>query len=313
MRLRRLLTSAGLWLAAAAGVAGGVALAVWSTPIPAFSFNQVSVVGWRGNGDSVPENVAEAGWSGPMFYTAPAEGAGPDGPEGRYPTGWWAPGDSARRVLVVRNVDPEYMMLVDRLQVTLRGDLSLTSLLALAVQNEQGRTLYEGSIADITGDTALLLTEPLLLRRQGVSSLSFTVSLDRSADNRYQGRSVQADVALLASQYAYGMSIDVHPSSWPNPINPGAGGRIPVAVNGGATLDVQTLDGATARFGPNRVSPVDTAYDDWNDDGYTDLVLKFDNRSSGFTCGMAQVIMTITAFTGEAYEGADQIRTPSCS
>lgn len=312
MRLRRLLTNMSLLGALAMGTAGGFALAIASEPLPAFSYDRTAIISWRGNGDTVPTNAAAVGWAGPMFYTTPAEGAEPSGPQGRFPTGKWAPGDSISRVLTVKNIDADDTFQLERLQIHISGDTILAPRLTLSVQTHEGQYLYTGTLADFANEETLPLSHPVPLARGAQTDLTFTVSLDREADNTYQARTVKADIILTASQVIIPIIIDVHPSSWPNPINPGSRGTIPVAINGSATLNVRTLTWETARFGPGQAEPLRHSYEDWNHDGYTDLMLKFDNRDSGFRCGMTEARLTIRDQSGTLYEGSDPIVTPPC-
>ncbi|HYF76182.1 MAG TPA: hypothetical protein VD973_03530 [Symbiobacteriaceae bacterium] len=312
MRLRQLFTSISLLGALTMGTAGGIALAIAAEPIPAFSYDRTAIISWRGNGDRVPANAATAGWAGPMFYTTPAEGTQPSGPQGRYPTGKWAPGDAVSRVLTVKNVDCDDTFQLERLHIRLSGDALLAPRLTLSVQSQQGHTLYTGTLDNFTGEAALPLTTPVSLPRGEQADLTFTVAFDRDADNEYQASTLRADITLVASQTILPMIIDVHPSSWPNPINPGARGNIPVAVNGSAALNVRTLNWRTARFGPGSAEPERHSYEDWNHDGYPDLMLKFDNRESGFRCGMTEARLTIRDQVGTLYEGTDLIVTPPC-
>lgn len=312
MNPRRLLTGASLWTALVTGIAAGLALAVWSSPTPAFSFERALIISWRGGGDSVPAGAVSVGWSGPMFYATAEEGAIPEGEPGRHPTGQWAPGDSFTRVLMIKNVDAEADVRVDWLQMDLRGDALLAPVLALEVKNQEGTLVYAGHLSDFADGSPLPLAQPVLLRRGGQQQLAFTVSLDRAVGNDYQGRSLQADLMVVASEVIPPITIDVHPNSWPNPINPKSSGDIPVAVNGSATLNVASLDWTTARFGPNQAAPLRWSHEDWNKDGHMDLLLKFDNQASGFTCGMTEATLTITTFSGETYEDWDPIVTPAC-
>lgn len=312
MRLRHLLTNMSLLAALAIGAVGGFALAIASEPMPAFSYNRTSIISWRGNGDSVPTTAATAGWAGPMFYTTPTEGAHPSGPQGRYPTGHWAPGDTVSRVLTVKNVDFDDTFQLEQLHIRLSGDAILAPRLTLSVQSQQGQTLYTGTLSNFTGEATLPLSAPIPLPRGAQTDLTFTVAFDRDADNMYQARTLHADISLVASQLIVPMIIDVHPSSWPNPINPGSRGTIPVAVNGSAMFNVRTLNWESARFGPGQAEPLRHSYEDWNHDGYPDLMLKFDNRASGFRCGMTEARLTIRDQNGTLYEGSDPIVTPPC-
>ncbi|HEY3363723.1 MAG TPA: hypothetical protein VGK74_01550 [Symbiobacteriaceae bacterium] len=302
----------GLSWAVVAGILGGVGVILLAKPIPAFSFNQVSVISWRGNGDNVPGGVESSGWSAPMFYTTPDEGADPGPPAGRFPTGVWAPGDTVERSLNVRNRDPGYMMSLEKIEVELSGNRELAALMTLTVSQSGGPVLWQGRLSDVD-DKEVAFYQPVRLRLNDQQALSFAVSLDRSAGQSLQGKSVKADFTIEASRYTLPMIIDVHPGSWPNPINPGAKGDIPVAINGSATFDVHNLDWTTARFGPNQVEPLrKAAFSDWNHDSYTDMILHFDTSASGFTCGMTMATLTIAAYSGEVYQGSDPIVTPPC-
>ncbi|MDF2626423.1 MAG: uncharacterized protein K0R39_254 [Symbiobacteriaceae bacterium] len=310
--MRRWFGVTGLSAAILMGTIGGLGLTALSAPVPAFSYDRTSIISWRGNDDHVPNNAATVGWSGPMFYITAAEGAQSSGPEGRYPSGKWAPGDAISRVLTVKNVDSDDTFQVEQLRIRLAGDAVLAPRLALSVQNQQGEILYAGTLADFAGDATLPLARPVSLPRGARADLTFTVAFDRDADNSYQARTLTADITLVAGQTIIPMIIDVHPSSWPNPINPGAKGNIPVAVNGSAALDVHMLNWRTARFGPGQAEPLRHSYEDWNGDGYTDLMLKFDNRESAFRCGMTDARLTIRDQNGTLYEGSDPIVTPPC-
>lgn len=311
MSIRRWLIAAGSMAAATAGLAAGLAVVLAASPARAqpFVFQQVAVLSWRGQGDSTPANVESSGWSAPMFYGTPEEG----GPlAGLLPAGHWAPGDTVQRTLVVKNTDSTYMLRLEAIRIDLRGALGLAQWMHLVIVDDAGEVLYGGSLQAFAAEPRPLLS-PVLLRRGGQQSLRFRVTLDRETDQRHQGQSILADFVILARGFAWPMAVDIHPASWPNPINPGARGSIPVAVNGGPTMDVRQLDWTTARFGPGSVAPHrPAAYEDWNGDGYQDLVLHFDNPGSGITCGMTRASLTIANREGDVYEGADAIVTPAC-
>lgn len=311
--MKRWFSTVGLAAALAAGVVGGLALAVLSNPHPAFSYNQVSIVSWRGGGDAVPADALTAGWSAPMFYTSAAEGAPDGGPPGLFPTGVWAPGDTVARILTVRNADSDHMMQLYSMEVRMDGDLELAPWLSLTVRDPADRILYEGRLSELAAGGFIPFAHPMTLRIGGQSDLTFTVSLSREIDQRHQGKSVQADFTLSARSATIPAIIDIHPNSWPNPINPGGHGSTPVAINGTDTLDVHTLNWSTARFGPGQAAPVrPAAFEDWNGDGREDMILHFGTQSTGITCGMTSATLTVASFAGEVYEGADAIVTPPC-
>lgn len=310
--MKRFLSLSGMAMALVAGIVGGLALAVLTSPLPAFSYNQVFVVSWRG-GDAVPANVATTGWSAPMFYTTADEGASPSGPAGLFPTGVWAPGDTVARTLTVRNTDPGRMMQLTSIGVRLSGDLELSPWMDLTVRDESGALLFQGSVSQFTGTTDIPFAHPVTLRLGAQTDLIFGVSLSRDTDQRHQGKTVKADFVLSAVGVTIPALIDIHPSSWPNPVRPGGSGSTPVAVNGTTALDVRTLNWETARFGPAQVPPLKAGgYEDWNRDGREDLILHFSTRDSGIQCGMTSASLTIASYTGEVYEGTDAIVTVPC-
>jgi hypothetical protein len=133
--------------------------------------------------------------------------------------------------------------------------------------------------------------------------------------------------AIVAS----GTSVDVHPTSCPNPFNPNKGGVVPAAILGSETLDVTEIDPSTVELtGPGgSVSPTRTAIEDVagpdefgipeertdcgtdGPDGYDDLTLKF--KASDFATAVGPVakgdlvIVTISGetFGGTAFSGVD--------
>ena len=91
------------------------------------------------------------------------------------------------------------------------------------------------------------------------------------------------------------VDFDVHPTSWPNPINTKSGGLTPMAILGTADFDVTMIDPATLYLDllDGMVYPIRWAYEDvtqpagtdsdCNDteegpDGFMDLTLKFDTQ-----------------------------------
>ena len=91
------------------------------------------------------------------------------------------------------------------------------------------------------------------------------------------------------------VDLDVHPTSWPNPINVASKGKTPMAILGTEDFDVYTIDPSTLYLDlpEGMVYPVSWAYEDvtmpagneWecNDtemgpDGYMDLTLKFNTQ-----------------------------------
>lgn len=108
------------------------------------------------------------------------------------------------------------------------------------------------------------------------------------------------------------VGIDIKPGSFPNSINLKANGVIPVAVLGSATLDVLTLDPATAEFGPGKAKNVlAPSYADVNSDSHLDLVLHFRTEDTGIAPGATEARLLIYTYGGAAYEGSDSVRIVS--
>lgn len=96
------------------------------------------------------------------------------------------------------------------------------------------------------------------------------------------------------------VAIDIKPWSDPNSINSKSNGVIPVAILGGPTLDVTSLDPATIEFGPGGATPVHDMgspdvwghVEDANGDGYLDLVLHFRGKDVGLSPGDTEATLT---------------------
>jgi len=126
------------------------------------------------------------------------------------------------------------------------------------------------------------------------------------------------------------VNLDIHPTSWPNPINPKNGGVIPVAILGTADLDVTLINPASILL--EGVPPLRWAYEDvtqpsgteceCNDtelgaDGYVDLTLKFDNKEFFNSFGPVNggdiftLVLTGEFMDGSNFEGDDCVLIPN--
>lgn len=207
MKLNRWGPAIACLLTTVAGAIGGISLALLSArPVAAIGLDlgHVSVISYRGD-DNVPPQAALSGWAAPMFYTTPAEGADPSPPEGRRPTGLWAPGDTWQRSLVVKNVDPSVRITLDGIAVKLSGELALAEWYSVLVRDSAGRTLYAGSLTQMAAHL-VDVTQELSLDPDESETLAFTVHLDINTPQRLQGTVVRADLIIHASLegYSYG-------------------------------------------------------------------------------------------------------------
>lgn len=126
------------------------------------------------------------------------------------------------------------------------------------------------------------------------------------------------------------VDFDVHPTSWPNPINTNSKGKTPAAILGTEVFDVMTIDPATLylELPDGMVYPLTWAYEDvtapagneWecNDteegpDGYMDLTLKFSTPELVTALGdvndgdVLVIVIKGETMDGENLEGDDCI------
>jgi len=111
-----------------------------------------------------------------------------------------------------------------------------------------------------------------------------------------------------------GIAIDIKPGSFPNSINPGNNGVIPVAILTTAAFDAATVDPATVRFGAEgtETSPQHSSLQDVNGDGRADLVLQFPTQNTGIVCGTTSAKLTGRTIGGFDLSGTDSVNTAGC-
>lgn len=107
--------------------------------------------------------------------------------------------------------------------------------------------------------------------------------------------------------------IDIKPGSDPNCINPGSGGKIPVAILTTKTFDATTvdpasvlLDGAPVAFEDGSNEPM-AHIDDVNHDGFDDLMLQFENTNAAYEDGESIATLTGETVDGTPITGTDTI------
>jgi hypothetical protein len=99
---------------------------------------------------------------------------------------------------------------------------------------------------------------------------------------------------------------DIKPGSDPNSINLKSKGVIPVAVLGSATFDVTTINVTTLMF--EGASPVHWAYEDVNQDSFTDLVSHYRTQETNLTSGSTSGTISGQLTNGLFFECADSVR-----
>jgi len=106
--------------------------------------------------------------------------------------------------------------------------------------------------------------------------------------------------------------VDIKPGGYPNSINPGSKGTIPVAMLSTPWFDAPSVVAATSlKFGHNGTEAslafCDSNGEDVNGDGFPDLVCHFYTQETGFEQGDRQGILTGKTVTGQLIRGTDTV------
>src|SRR4030095_9043491 len=138
-----------------------------------------------------------------------------------------------------------------------------------------------------------------------------TLTIDERGDG---GDGWAVDFLTVGVQTTILIAIDIKPGTLPNSINPRSKGVIPVAILTTDTFDATVVDPTTVRFGPNgtEAAPVQSALEDVDGDGDTDMILHFKTQDTGIVCGDTSASLTGETFGGQAIEGSDSIKTVGC-
>jgi len=114
-------------------------------------------------------------------------------------------------------------------------------------------------------------------------------------------------VALMQVQ------IDIKPGSYPNSINLGSGGVVPVAILSGAGFDATQVNPATVELAAAPVqlrgkgTPM-ASFQDVNGDGLLDLVVQVTTESLVLSETDTQAVLTGSTFDGVRLTGSDTVR-----
>ncbi|MDP2950068.1 MAG: hypothetical protein Q8P22_11075 [Chloroflexota bacterium] len=100
-------------------------------------------------------------------------------------------------------------------------------------------------------------------------------------------------------------SIDIKPGKYPNTINLGCGGVVPVAILTTKSFDASTVDPPTVIFAsaPSRHS----ALEDVDDDGDLDLILRFECQHLNIDPDAQEASLSGHAYGGTSIWGCDSV------
>ena len=109
------------------------------------------------------------------------------------------------------------------------------------------------------------------------------------------------------------VSIDIKPGSFPNSINLGSGGTVPVAILSTPTFDARTVDPMSVTLGssPVRLKGKGTplaSFQDVNGDGLLDLVVQVETEALDLAEDDKLAVLTGRTFSGTIIRGTDSIR-----
>ena len=102
------------------------------------------------------------------------------------------------------------------------------------------------------------------------------------------------------------VAIDIKPGSYPNSINLGSNGVVPVAILGSPTFNVADVDVQTVTFAG--ASPKMFAYEDVDSDGIPDLILHFYTQDLQLTSSSTEATLTGRLKDGRSIVGTDSVR-----
>ena len=109
------------------------------------------------------------------------------------------------------------------------------------------------------------------------------------------------------------VNIDIKPGSFPNSINLGSMGTVPVAILSSATFDAMTVDPATVTLAGARLKlkgkgTLMVSIQDVNGDGLRDLVVHLSTSTLHLSATDTQAVLEGATFGGTPIRGSDTIR-----
>jgi hypothetical protein len=203
------------------------------------------------------------------------------------------------------------------------GNLSTPRYLHTATLLPNGKVLIAGG-NDFFGALATAeLYDPVTgtfspTQRMGASRYSHAATLLSDGtvliSGGFGGAGTLANAELfLPDVQAQTVAIDIKPGSFPNSINLGSGGTVPVAIFGTPTFDARTIDPLTVTLASasvqlkGRGTPM-ASFEDVNRDGFLDLVIHVRTEALQLTERDTVAVLQGNTFTGTFIIGTDSVR-----
>jgi hypothetical protein len=124
------------------------------------------------------------------------------------------------------------------------------------------------------------------------------------------GGNIRSD---FSEPLARSVNIDIKPGSYPNSINLGSQGNVPVAIFGSSDFDATTVDpltvtlaGASVRI-KGKGTPM-SSFEDLNGDGHTDIFVHVDTTALELSEGDTEAVLEGETYDGIKIRGVDTIR-----
>jgi len=171
-----------------------------------------------------------------------------------------------------------------------------------------------GPLDDNGGSTQ---THMLLVESPAIDAGNNTlVPAGTHTDQRGFQRFVNSVVDMGSVEFGDGVfvTVDIKPYDELNSIDPRSKHEIPVAILTTEEFDATAVYIDSVRFGPSGAAKYHkhAHLEDVDKDGDVDLLLHFDVRHTGISCGDSIAVLNGQTLIGQAIAGADSIRTVPC-
>ena len=151
-----------------------------------------------------------------------------------------------------------------------------------------------------------------LLHFEGSAWVDVTTSND-TVNFRICGQVSSFSPFVIAESPVMGVSIDIKPGSFPNTINLGSGGTVPVAIFSTASFDARTVDPLTVTLAsaPVKLKGKGTpmaSFEDVNGDGLLDLVVHVETTALQLSASDTVAVLEGQTTGGTMIRGNDSVR-----